>query len=1507
MDLACPPETDTATASTSAPSAMASAAPVQRDEALVARLRLALQHFRSGDPVAMAEVCRQGLEQRAGEPDLMHLLGLALHLQGRSDEALPWMERATAQRPDSADMQVNLGEVLRALQRWPQAEAALQRGLALEPGNAEALNNLGLVLQARGRWAEAEQRYRAALAVRTDHAETLNNLGTLLQELGRSDEAEQCYRDVLARQPQHRNALNNLATIVKEAGRFAEAGRLYEQILAIDPGFWRTWNSLGQLHKELGDHAQALACYDRALALAPGNPDTLYNIALADLLFGELERGFAGYEVRYHGRSQNKSAPKPPDLPCPMWQGEPLAGRHIALVREQGLGDQLQFCRYAAQLRDAGAEVTLIVDGPLVALLRGLDGPTRVIAPGQMHEHAYDCWAFLLSLPHRLGTRSDTVPAAVPYLHAPAALAASWRQRLDRHAAGRLRVGLVWAGNKDHANNRNRSTSLDTLAPLLALDPDGRQIAWVSLQKGEAAEALRGSGFVSRVLDLDEALRDFTDTAAIVESLDLLISVDTSIVHLAGALNRPAWVLVAHGPDWRWLRETSHSAWYPSLRLFRQRQPRDWAGVIDEVATALRQRLAAHEGAADRTAAETLLSQAIRSLQAGQPAEAEASALAALAIDDSVDGWHLRALALKRQQRGDEARAAFEQALARCGEQPFRATVLGNFGHLLRALGDEAAAEAAYREATRRLPGQDEHWTQLGNSLTAQGRPAEAEAAWREGLTHRPDSASLHNVLAAAAQKAGRLAEAEALFRRALQAEPLNAPVLYNLAGVLNDSGRLAEAIDTYQAALAIDPDYVNALTSLLRVQQNACDWSGAEASATRLRSMVASGTPPQPVFPFAFLAIDTSRAEQRRCAQQWVAAQYRPQLERARTLALPRQTGPRERLRIGYLSSDLHNHATAYLMAEVFERHDRSKVEVVAYSCGADDGREMRTRIRMACDAFHDVAALSVEDLARRIHADGIDILVDLKGYTRDTRSQVLALRPAPVQVSHLGYPGTLGDPFADYVLGDPIVTPLAHASDYDERIAQLPDCYQPNDRHRRIGERPERAALGLPEDAVVLACFNHNYKITRPVFARWCRILKAAPRTVLWLLRSNPLAEAHLRQALAAEGLDDSRLVFGGELPLGAHLGRLQQADLSLDTEPYNAHTTASDALWAGVPVITRTGETFASRVATSLVGAAGLPELAVRTEDDYVELTLALVHDTPRRLRLREHLTQRRETLPLFDAGRFTVELEALYRRMWARAEQGLPPVHLPAERLRPLTAQAAPPCPILLPAPETLLTMNAELALPASSLATPSALVLPPATLVPAGPAALQPALTSYRELLIGCGGNHAKKLSLNGRSHWTELCTLDINPDHRPDMVWDLTQLPLPYGDDEFNEIHAYEVLEHTGAQGDFRFYFAQFSEFWRILRPGGVLIGTCPSRHSPWAWGDPSHTRIIQPEQFIFLDQMQYIAQVGKTAMSDFRWIFKADFSVVHSHDDGQVLQFALRAVKPSRIPSSHA
>lgn len=419
------------------------------------------------------------------------------------------------------------------------------------------------------------------------------------------------------------------------------------------------------------------------------------------------------------------------------------------------------------------------------------------------------------------------------------------------------------------------------------------------------------------------------------------------------------------------------------------------------------------------------------------------------------------------------------------------------------------------------------------------------------------------------------------------------------------------------------------------------------------------------PLSPFQLLSLPgISAADQRSFAVRWMA-------ERLRASAGPRgaladefaasataRDASRGPLRVGYLSNDFHQHATARLMVEMLESHDRGHFECHAYSYGPDDGLGMRQRLQASVAQFHDITALDDVQAARAIHADGIDILVDLKGYTAGTRTSLLTYRPAPVQVSFLGYPGTLGGSFCDYLVSDRFVTPAHAAGDYSEALACLPHSYQPHGRPVEVGERPTRASAGLPDEGLVLCCFNQAYKFTPEVFDIWCRLLDAAPGSVLWLLQDER-AEGNLRREALQRGVSPQRLVFARSLPQAAHLARLPLADLVLDTLPYNAHTTASDALWAGVPVLTCAGDTFASRVAGSLLHAVGLPALVTHSLEDYAALALDLVTAPDRLVALRAQLAAQRLSAPLFDVQSYTRALEALYRGMWERHAAGLPP--------------------------------------------------------------------------------------------------------------------------------------------------------------------------------------------------------------------------------------------------------
>ncbi|MDQ2106727.1 O-linked N-acetylglucosamine transferase, SPINDLY family protein, partial [Azospirillum isscasi] len=550
--------------------------------------------------------------------------------------------------------------------------------------------------------------------------------------------------------------------------------------------------------------------------------------------------------------------------------------------------------------------------------------------------------------------------------------------------------------------------------------------------------------------------------------------------------------------------------------------------------------------------------------------------------------------ALRRQGRAAEAEAHHRAALSWLpgfGGNHF------NLGLTLQALGRAAEAADAYGEAARLMPRFAPAPCNQGVLLRALGRLEAAEAALRRAVALDPMLVPGWLNLGAVAQGQGRGEMAVACYRNALALRPDLAEAHANLGLALKEAGRPVDSLPAFERALALGlPDTGGILAQLVQQMRHLCRWDGLAERSAQMTALVRSGATRQ-VHPWIFLGEGAGPAAELACARRY--ADWRTQA--VAPMPVCRDPGPRSRLRIGYLSADYHEHATAALIADLIERHDRGRVEVVGYSHGPDDGGPMRRRLGAAFDRFVDLAAHSHAEAASRIREDGVDILVDLKGHTQHARPEIAAHRPAPVQAQWLGYPGTMGAGFIDYVIGDPLVTPLDRQPFYAERIVQLPVCYQPNDRSRPIGPTPTRAACGLPERGMVFCCFNAAYKITPALFGLWCRLLGAEPDSVLWLLDSHPEASANLRREAARRGVAPERLVFAPRRPPAEHLARHRLADLFLDTTPVGAHTTASDALWAGLPVLTVPGEGFASRVGASLLRAAGLPELAVRSLAD------------------------------------------------------------------------------------------------------------------------------------------------------------------------------------------------------------------------------------------------------------------------------------------------------------------
>lgn len=575
----------------------------------------------------------------------------------------------------------------------------------------------------------------------------------------------------------------------------------------------------------------------------------------------------------------------------------------------------------------------------------------------------------------------------------------------------------------------------------------------------------------------------------------------------------------------------------------------------------------------------------------------------------------------------------------------------------------EAAIESA-RVAFDLDPGSALACRMLADLYLAQHRYNDAVACFERLL---PQAERDHEFLSAhglALFSVGRLPEAIDRFFGAL-ALKLDAPLVHHRMGLaFKDLNMQAEAAECFRTAAVLDDGSIRtmALAMLVHESAQACQWSARAEESTALRDSIGklNAAGGSLLSPFAFLAIDCTPAEQRKVGA------LRSNALGATVPRLPEMPARRSpgRIRVGYLSSDFCSHATAVLMAELLEQRDASTFEVVLYSHSRQDGTQLQRRVTAACDRLVDVGTLDNAALARTIRADDIDILVDLKGHTRDSRFEVLAARPARVQASYLGYPGTTGADYIDYIIGDPVVTPLSAELDFSEKIAQMPWSYQPNDRQRPLPPSPGRAACGLPEDALVMCSFNQIYKINPAVMDAWARILAGAPNALLWLLAWNDQGERNLRAELQRRGVEPGRVQFAPKALLSEHIARLRCADLFLDTWPCNAHTTASDALWAGVPVLTLPGPTFASRVAASLARATATDSLVTRSVDEYVARALELARDRAALDAIRQRLDEERMSLPLFDSRATARELEGLYLRMHERAERGLKADHLPA---------------------------------------------------------------------------------------------------------------------------------------------------------------------------------------------------------------------------------------------------
>jgi protein O-GlcNAc transferase len=609
-----------------------------------------------------------------------------------------------------------------------------------------------------------------------------------------------------------------------------------------------------------------------------------------------------------------------------------------------------------------------------------------------------------------------------------------------------------------------------------------------------------------------------------------------------------------------------------------------------------------------------------------------------------------RGSALAEIKEYDAALSCFDKVL---GFQPEYAEAYLNKGNVLGVLKRYDEAIAAYGKALAIKPDFPAAWVGYGNVLVELRKYDGAMSAFDKALALQPDlfEACLGraNLLTALARYEDALLACDKL----LALKPDSAPAWFGRGNILSELRRPDEAFAAYDQAVELKPDMIHAAGARFFCKALLCDWTNFAAETEQLLTSVKKGT--LVTAPFFLLATPISAAEQLQYTRRYVQEQPNfPQIWCGEVYS-------RDRIRVAYLSADLHEHPVAYLMAGLFEHHERPHFEVTAISLRTQKDSEFHRRIKASFERFIDVqprSDLEVADLIRRLE---IDIVVDLNGFTPNGRPDILMRRPAPIQVNYLGYAATMGAEHFDYIIGDANVIPEEQFEFYAEKVVWLPDCFMPNDDTRRIAERtPTRSELNLPDTGFVFCCFNQSHKIEPAIFDVWMRLLQQVDDSVLWLREMEPVAMRNLRREAAARGVAPERLVFAPRVPLIAdHLARHRQADLFLDTLHYNAHTTACDALWAGLPVVTCLGATFAGRVGASLLKAVGLSELITTSLENYEALALSLARDPLRLASIKTKLAHNRDAWPLFDTKRFARHIEAAYTRMWEQYQKGEKP--------------------------------------------------------------------------------------------------------------------------------------------------------------------------------------------------------------------------------------------------------
>jgi protein O-GlcNAc transferase len=623
-----------------------------------------------------------------------------------------------------------------------------------------------------------------------------------------------------------------------------------------------------------------------------------------------------------------------------------------------------------------------------------------------------------------------------------------------------------------------------------------------------------------------------------------------------------------------------------------------------------------------------------------------------------ADAWLGRGNVFTELARHGEALVAYRRALEL---RPDLSQAWLGCGNVLAALKRYDEALVAYHKALELRPELSEAWLGRGNVLVELRQYENAVAAFSKALTFKPGLAGAWLGRGNVYGELGQYQEALAAYDKALMLNPDLAGAWIGRGYVCSQLRQYGDAFAAYDRAFAVEPKAKYVEISRLYAKMMICDWTDWEAEVSRLLLATRNGAP---ALLFPILSISSSPADQLAFAQRHMADQYPP----SDPALWNGEIYHHERIRVAYLSADLRDHPVAHLVAGLFEQHDKSRFEVTAISFGPEQDSGLRSRIKASCEHFIEARSLSDRQIAELVRQREIDIAVDLTGFTLHNRTNIFAKRPAPIAVNYLGYPGTMGAEFYDYIIADRFVIPEDRHQHYQEKVVNLPDCFQANSSTRSFPDKiPTRSEANLPERGFVFCSFCNNFKVTPEMFDVWMRLLRQLDGSVLWLLKSNAAVERNLRREAMDRGVEPGRLIFAPGIGFFAYLARYRLADLFLDTLPFNGGTTASDALWAGLPLITCSGDAFAARMAGSLLNVVGLPELVTHSLQDYEQLALMLARDRDLLSSLKARLARNRDTCPLFDTRRFARNIEAAYATMWERYRRGEPPLSFAVEQM------------------------------------------------------------------------------------------------------------------------------------------------------------------------------------------------------------------------------------------------